>query len=293
MPGTDHQGLRRPHLTDDERNEIATLAAICNAHDGLDLKLLIGLPHPEADQAAGDFLFYADRRLVGYCALDSSNGSPFELCGMVHPTYRRCGIGRALLQAAMAESTQRGSARLLMICEDASTSGRGFAATAGGVYRFSEYRLELDRTAFDQRPPMPTRLTLQRAGWPDLEMLVHILAASFADPEEEVRARIARGLADPSDHYYLAHVDDTPIGSIRASIAGNDASLYGFGVLPAYRGRGLGREILSRTVETLLAANHGHIGLEVETANRNALGLYVSCGFQEVTTYGYYHLEVV
>jgi len=144
MPGTDHQGLRRPHLTDDERNEIATLAALCNAHDGLDLKLSIGLPHPEADQAAGDFLFYADRRLVGYCALDSSNGSPFELCGMVHPTYRRRGIGRALLQAAMAESTQRGSARLLMICEDVSTSGRGFAATAGAVYRFSEYRLELD-----------------------------------------------------------------------------------------------------------------------------------------------------
>jgi len=64
-------------------------------------------------------------------------------------------------------------------------------------------------------------------------------------------------------------------------------------VLPAYRGRGLGRELLSRTVETLLAANHGHIGQEVETDNRNALGLYVSCGFREVTTYGYYHLELV
>jgi len=94
MPGTDHQGpQRRPHLTDDERKEIATLAAICNAHEGLALKLSIGMRRPDADQAAGDLLFYADHRLAGYCALDSSNGPLFDLCGMVHPDYRRCGTG--------------------------------------------------------------------------------------------------------------------------------------------------------------------------------------------------------
>jgi ribosomal protein S18 acetylase RimI-like enzyme len=132
---------------------------------------------------------------------------------------------------------------------------------------------------------------LKPAARQDLEMLVHILAASFDDAEEKVRAGILRNLADPSEHYYLAHLDGRPIGSIRPSIVGNDAYLYGFGVLPAYRGRGLGREILYRTIETLQAANHDRIGIEVETDNRNALSLYLSCGFREVTTYGYYHLE--
>ena len=207
---------------------------------------------------------------------------------MVHPDYRRRGIGRALLQAAAAVSADRGATRLLLICEDASMSGRGFVTTTGAVHHFSEYRLEFDRAALDQRPPVPKTLTLQPARRQDLEMLVHILAASFDDAEEEVRAGIARNLADPSEQYYLAYLDGTPIGSIRSSIVGNDAYLYGFGVLPAYRGRGLGREILSRMIETLSAANHSRIGLEVETDNRNALGLYLSCGFREVTTYGYY-----
>ena len=188
MPSTDDQGLRRrPHLIDEERHEIAALAAICNAHEGLDLKLSIGMPHPEADQAVGDFLFYADHRLVGYCSLDSSS-LPFELCGMVHPEYRRRGIGRALLVAAIAESTHRGITSLLLICEDASTPGRGFITTTGAVYQFSEYRLELDRAALDQRPPVPKTLNLQPAGRPDLETLVHILATSFGDAEEKVRA---------------------------------------------------------------------------------------------------------
>jgi ribosomal protein S18 acetylase RimI-like enzyme len=294
MPDTDQQGLLlRPHVTEGERHQIAMLAALCNAHEGLELKLAIGLPHPEAAQAVGDFLFYADGRLAGYCALDSSNGAPVELCGMVHPAYRRRGIGRALLQAALAECRQRGSTRLLLICEDASPSGRCFVATAEAVYRFSEHRLELDRGAFDQRPPAPNTLTLSPAGRSDLETLVHVLAAAFGDPAAEVRDSVLRNLASPSEHYYyLACLDGAPIGIIRSSIDGDDASLYSFGVLPAYRGRGLGREILSRTVETLLAAHQGRIGLEVETENRNALGLYLSCGFRDVTTYGYYHLEV-
>jgi ribosomal protein S18 acetylase RimI-like enzyme len=63
-------------------------------------------------------------------------------------------------------------------------------------------------------------------------------------------------------------------------------------VIPELRGRGYGREILARTIAELRAEGWQHIRIEVETENVNALGLYRSCGFQEIAEYRYYALRV-
>ena len=38
--------------------------------------------------------------------------------------------------------------------------------------------------------------------------------------------------------------------------------------------------------------NTGRVSLDVETDNTNAVGLYLSCGFEIKTTYDYYELEI-
>src|SRR5438445_795115 len=99
MTMSENQGLvGRQTLDEEEIREARRLADVCNAYEGLDLKLALGEPPADSGQAMNRFLYYDDGRLVGFCSLDYE-----ELCGMVHPEHRRRGIGRALLGAAINE----------------------------------------------------------------------------------------------------------------------------------------------------------------------------------------------
>ena len=125
-------------------------------------------------------------------------------------------------------------------------------------------------------------------------MLAHITAVSFGMDEKEINWYTAQVMDASDRRYYVATLGDsnTYIGKIDVSLNKHEASIYGFGVLPEYRGRGYGRQMLVQTIQDILATGQHHIVLEVATENKNALSLYQSCGFRETGSYDYYSLGV-
>ena len=61
-------------------------------------------------------------------------------------------------------------------------------------------------------------------------------------------------------------------------------------ILPDYRGKGYGRELLILAINKLKEFKVKAINLQVETENKNALNLYKSCGFKENYIMDYYRL---
>ena len=158
----------------------------------------------------------------------------------------------------------------------------------GGKCKYSEYRLRLEG-----KPPKPTEtaISLRKADDRDVNTLARLLAESFQDPIENHLERLKRDIRSLTHRFYIASVAEEPIGCI--GVVAEDRRVYviAFGVLAQYRGHGYGRQILTRTVNGLVAENWEDILIETETTNRAALSLYKSCGFTETTSYNYYAIK--
>lgn len=274
-----------------EQTAVARLVAACEQHERLELPLYLEPARVDAPAEVDQFLYYERGDLLGAATLQP--GRAVEVVGMVHPRHRRRGIGSALLAAACAEAGRRGGHSLLVVVDERSTSGRAFVAAAGARYCSSEYRMELDLAAVPPECPVAEPIELRVAGAGEIELLVGLLGAGAGEPQEWARDRAAGWLRDPRQRFYVGSRRGEAVGCLRAALPPEDGDVFlcSFRVSPKRRGRGFGRQILCGAVHTLLREGRTQILIEVATDNRNALGLYRSCGFRERVAYGYWELE--
>ncbi len=282
--------VKRQTLSDAEITAIEQLIAICNAYEGLRMRLSTDWLKKRTGNQTNDFLYYADAKLVGYLNVDSHGVLEKELTGMVHPDYRRRDIFSALLAAAKEECDRRGVQKLILVCEDASRSGKAFVQAIGAQLDSSEHEMVLG--TLHERPVVNPRLHVRKAGAEDLEAIALIHATSFGDDIQRSRSYTEQCLQRPWSTFYLGLLGEEPVGCLRLDNLEQQIGIYGFGVRPEYQGRGYGRQMLQDIIHVLHAESNKSIMLDVDTDNTNAIGLYLSCGFEIRTTYGYYSLSI-
>ena len=290
----DYRIERRAGLSGEELLQAAALKALCDAEDGLDLKVHPEMQRADATGAMTDAIVATtrDSTLIGVCTLDG--GSEIEVCGLVHPMHRRRGVGRTLLVEALATCRERHARRVLVICEDASAAGRALLAAALPTARlvFKEHRMELrtlrfaPQTAAARVPGLIVRTATAAEG--DLDALAMTQAEAFGERKQGIRPGIEADLRDPSYRYYIATLGGEPVSSLKVIFARPRAYVYAFGVVPQQRRRGVGRAVLAEVIARLRDEGWRWVALEVESENAPALALYRGLGFAPVTTYGYY-----
>jgi ribosomal protein S18 acetylase RimI-like enzyme len=292
MTHPEKQGLvAKRSLANDEIAEIADLAAACDAHDHATIRVNWSSLAARSGDEANDFLYYKDGALVGALSLYVFGSDVAEASGMVHPSERRRGIFRALVEATAAELKRRGIPKLLFFCDHASASGIAALKAFGAQFDHAEHKMVLDQARMPET--FDERLRVERAGAEDAADFARIVAQAFGGmDDEDLREQIARRTDSETYHYYLARLDETPIGALTVIFNGREAGIFGFGVLQEYRGRGYGRQILARAIAYTMAAEPEKIILEVEPENDRALGLYVSVGFRETHRYDYYGIDI-
>jgi ribosomal protein S18 acetylase RimI-like enzyme len=282
-------------LTADELAEALALKDACDSAERLDLKLGYGAAEPEKATYPTVFLARSGQRLVGYCSLDG-DATTAELCGMVHPDWRRHRLGVRLFESARASFRRAGGGQLFAICEDGSASGHAFLRMLAAQRAFSEHRMVWQGGAHAPAPlsDQSRAFVVERARPEDYQALAAALAHAFDHAEERLLADLTNAAATASEQVYAARLNGAIIGGFRLSRMPDSTGIYAFGIDPAQQRKGWGRRMLAQAC-ALGQQNPEHleqrgqrVTLEVDTENAPAIALYRASGFERVTTYGYY-----
>ena len=244
-----------------------------------------------------------DSSLAAYGHLDVTDevaGASAEI--VVHPAYRRHGLGRRLLRATLAETPD---GRLRLWAHGGHPAAAALANAEG--FRLSRSLWQMRRSLYAALPspdlPDGVEVRTFEPGRDDEEW-VRVNAAAFrGHPEQgtwtvdDLHRRIREPWFDPAG-FFLAEREGRLVGFHWTKVHGGDGphhpdaphaheghghdpigEVYVVGVDPGERGTGLGRAL------TLTGLRHlRHLGLPdamlyVDADNTSAIGLYKSLGF--------------
>jgi len=235
-------------------------------------------------------------RIVGYCAPRFDDLT-------VHPAFRRRGHGRRLIEAAVEIAHSRGQDSISVYGSTDDPAGAGFIAALGGRHESSTWLFELTSDAPAEAPAFPPDVAVRAYRDPeDMPAYVALASASFADhptPIEFTETMVARSHSLPefaqSSILLVAPAAEpetliawSKVRRYEADDGGSRGSIDFIGVLPAWRRRGLGRELLRWGIERLRAAGAQVIELNVTASNERALELYRRAGFEPVVEWPHY-----
>lgn len=223
----------------------------------------------------------------------------------VDPAYRRRGHGRRLVAAALPLVRSRGLDRLLLwVPHDGP--GRRFAEALGFRYESSLWLFRLPVATTVPSPAFPDDIVVRpiRAG-EDEPALRELVDASFAEHPSPISVtletlRHVHSLPgfDPAD-VLLASPRGDPgrlVAFCRTDVVAPDerrGDIGMVGVLPEWRGRGLGRELLRWGVDHLRTKGVDVVELAVEARNERALGLYRRTGFEPAAEWPHWALPAL
>ncbi|WP_438351118.1 GNAT family N-acetyltransferase [Paenibacillus sp. FA6] len=279
-------------LNNRQLQDIQALQQLCENTDQLALKLNWEILRTRKTEDKYDYFHYAGDTLAGFLGIYKF-GSKLEICGMVHPDYRRKGIFTSLLKEALQDSAVAGYSSLLLNAPAKSLSGEQFLLEIPCQYECSEYQMRWDSTheedsSFPNEQIIPQRkVVLRKAIGDDIDDLIRLDKDGFEMSDEDVLDMSQILASDGLQHMYIIESDSITAGKINVIPSETETWIYAFTVDRAVRGQGIGRRTLQLIIEQEQPFNKD-LWLEVAVHNPTALKLYESCGFVTQEKQDYY-----
>lgn len=207
---------------------------------------------------------------------------------VVDPAHRRQGVGRALLDAVLADAD---GAPVSVWAHGDHPAARALAHATGLDRARELLRLRASvaeaRTGLGERP-MPAGLALSSFTADDADDWVALNARSFASHPEQGRMtradlddRVAEGWFDPALLLLARDAEGRLAGFHWLKVEDGEAEVYVLGVDPDRAARGLGSALLAAGLDLLAARGHDAVDLYVEADNAPALALYRRAAFRD------------
>ena len=279
-------------LNNQQLQHIQALQQLCENADGIALKLNWEMLRNRKTEQKHDYFHYTGDTLTGFLGVYKF-GSKLEICGMVHPDYRRRGIFTSLLKEALQDSAATGYSSLLLNAPANSVAGQKFLNVTPCQYECSEYQMRWDSTykedlsLSNEQPISQRKVVIRKAIQNDIDDLIRLDKDGFEMSDEDVLDMAQILASDGLQHMYMIECDGITSGKINVIPSEAVTWIYAFTVDRAVRGQGIGRRTLQLIIEQE-QPNDNELWLEVAVHNPQALQLYESCGFITQEKQDYY-----
>ncbi len=276
----------------DQLKALIAAAEAVDQHEPLGEHKFLHMKHGEDDLAIG-FMAYEHERLVGYAhTLIYGSGDERRIsCEIVvHPDFRRGGVGRALMDYIVRHSETEGAYKLDIWSYNDTEASRHFARS----FRLQPSRRLLHMHRHSGPPPvvaMPDGATIRafRPGTDDEAVLTLNNQIFAGHPENgtwtlaDFYARTSQPWFRPEDLLML-EVDGEMAGFCWAKVEergdeGRVGEIYVIGTAPEFHGRGLGRYLLGEALRHLSGRDVQACAVYVDQTNERAVALYWSFEF--------------
>lgn len=279
-------------ITKDQWQEIEALEQTCNELENIHLKLNWDMLRSRRPEQNEDFVAVRDKRIVGFLGLYIF-GKKVEVCGMVHPDYRRQGIFTSLLMEALPPERTAHFTEILLNSPANSTSAKSFLNSISVTFAISEYQMTCSRARMDNLVAAPEGPASLRPAKPDdKRVLTQLDVLAFDYSQLAADQYYEATINEPSSVTYIIEYQGKTAGKVRLVYEGKVSWIYGFAIFPEFRSQGIGGHVL-RLLISQETAEGKDLKLEVALNNPKAMKLYESVGFQitEVQDYYLYDLK--
>lgn len=281
-----------PRVPETIEQSVRALEAVCKDHDHLAGKLFLDPSLNMTPETPILLALYEEELLAGAMSFFAPTQDEAEIVCLTHPAYRRRGVFRALTTAAAEHAEALGIPDLLFVSEEQSISGMAALAALDAQPDHIEYALRYNASILPDPASIPAGLTLHRATAEDLDALIRISSESFSEEPERAAHFMTLALTSDTRTQYFVRLNGEPVGIGSLGYEGDEATIYGLGVLTNLQNKGIGRGMLTLLLQEMLSNGTKDILIEVDSTNPRALHLYRSSGFEPEAIYHYFRAPV-
>lgn len=283
------------HLDEQQRIEVEKLVSNCLTADGLSRELYLDNDMNLYENLDSFFLLYDQQQLVSVLTIFQINERQAEISGYTLPEKRKKGYFTTLLNAAEDELLDFDIYDMIFVVEPNSAGGKMAALSYGGTFLKSEYLLSLKLEDYTKKYSeflsnlefIITPLTSK-----DIMQAAYIHSEIFKTEFHESEELIQNVLEYDGMVCYVAKLEEELIGICNVNYGKEKASIFAYGVLPRFQGKGYGKGLINSVLKQLIKEKISEVTLQVSSNSKSAIRIYNYLGFQVVTQYDYYGCQI-
>lgn len=274
-------------------DEIRTAEELCRKHDNHAGSISLDLSFNFRQDLKSVFLLYDQYTLIGVLSIFAPTRKEAEVTAFTIPAYRENGCFKMLLAEAVAEIMRCGIKEILFVCEPISLSGQAVLKKLNARFDFTEYSMKYSNSPLAPVARSATRGILIEANSENIEEIVALREKVFGDCHEDALSIASNTFGSDKRKQYVFSLSGQNVGIVSVFFEDTEASIHGFGIIPEYRGKGLGKEMLLQITKNLISEGYKDIIIEVDSKNQAAFELYKKCGFKVAVSYDYFRYTIM